>query len=145
MRLIKQDTNIWPFPCGYDLALAHTLYCKRFVRFRVLFKTHISHDVVGEEGAEKKEPYSIYFLCKCWTHNKLVLRNFHPSLIISARIVMVIFRRPRTPWFRGRQIESQDLRLRLRDFSGGNPHKKSLKRRSRVLHREDGKRKVLVA
>jgi hypothetical protein len=25
-------------PCGYDLALAHTLYCKRFVRLRVHLK-----------------------------------------------------------------------------------------------------------
>jgi hypothetical protein len=33
-------------PCGYDLALAHTLYCKRFVRLRVLKFAH--HQPFGQ-------------------------------------------------------------------------------------------------
>jgi hypothetical protein len=45
----------------------HTLYCKRFVRLRVLFKTHIKEDSYysehsDEDGEELKEAYKILYV-----------------------------------------------------------------------------------
>jgi hypothetical protein len=36
IKLVKIEIDFYnAIPCGFDLALVHTLYCKRFVRLQV--------------------------------------------------------------------------------------------------------------
>jgi len=96
MRLIKQDTNIWPFPCGYDLALAHTLYCKRFVRLRVLKFAH--------QLAFLSLPYThlctfidLWWHVVCFSHGFLprfwhsLHISSHPMIFIVSSVILLSF------------------------------------------------------
>jgi hypothetical protein len=53
MRLIKQDIDFLPFPCGFDLALAHTiLQTIRALASTLLNSQQVFGAVAGEIGSK---------------------------------------------------------------------------------------------